>query len=121
MDNLPIQFVEEAKAINPRETLNTPASEIMLFGGMFADKLLKNRYFNVVVKSSDGQYFSIPFSEVTDSEIPIKHLEHAGKPLAQLVDSMTLENGIVCLFYWEGFVSRFDSQNMNFLEQEYTK
>lgn len=121
MNDLPLEFVKEARATNPRETLDIPAGSVLLFEGKFAGDLLKNGYFNVVIKSSDGWYFAIPFSEVTESGTPIKNLEHTGKPLAQSVDSMTLENDIVCLFYWEGFVSRFDSQNMKFLEQEYTK
>jgi hypothetical protein len=121
LNNLPIELLVEAKAANPKETLDTPAGEVMLFEGSFAGNLLKNGYFNVIIKSSDGRYFTIPFSEVTESKTPIKNREHTGKPLAQSVDSMTLENDIVCLFYWEGFVSRFDSQNMKFLEQEYTK
>ncbi|MDJ1638194.1 hypothetical protein [Rhizobium rhizogenes] len=92
-----------------------------LYLGKTADMLSTSGFLNIVFREGSGSLSGCSKELLKSTRINVENQECLEQPNTSAVMNMRLAGSEIYASHWDGFLSKFDSRNMELLSQTFTK
>jgi hypothetical protein len=111
----------ELQAYSPKEIIKLPSGTLELYSSKMADSLLDAGFLNFVLTDDRNRRLGYSIKDFQRHKVLVKGQEAMKKPNASCIMYVWTENGELCAQHWEGFISRFDINNLELIAQTFSK
>ncbi|NTG75553.1 hypothetical protein G6M02_19685 [Agrobacterium rhizogenes] len=104
-----------------KQKIELSGGTLELYLGKTADRLSTSGFLNIVFREGAGGLSGCSIQLLKSMRINVENQECLEQPNTSAVMNMRLAGSEIYASHWEGFLSKFDSRNMELLSQTFTK